>query len=108
MLYRSLFLLRISSAFCEENIIDNPSLTKNEFKFWWKNIGFNAGLWSNCHDITYFGDLWDDICIEIENLDLWISQEKGDVNNYRLQNDNKISTLRLSSFERVCLWSIGI
>ncbi|MBD3195390.1 MAG: hypothetical protein GF317_10060 [Candidatus Lokiarchaeota archaeon] len=108
MLYRALLLLRISSAFCEEYTRDNSSLTKSDLDFWWPNIGSNSGLWGAFDDVSYFSDLWEDINLEIENLDLWISREDGEISQFGFQNDNHVSTLRLASFERACLWSLGI
>lgn len=107
MLYRALFLLRISMAFCDR-LVNNNGVTKDDLEFWWARIGYNYGLWNNHNSIEQFSDLWGDIVDELEKINSLLSNTSDDLQQYDILNNVQISTAKLSSFERVHLWSIGL
>lgn len=107
MLFRALFLLRICSLFCQDYIHDNINITKDNLEFWWSNIGINAGLWKSSSEVTLFKDLWEDIRILLDDIDE-ILLNQNPFNPYSFQENNKIPINKLSSFERISLWSIGL
>lgn len=107
MLYRALFLLRISVAFCE-NLIKSSSVNKNDLEFWWSEIGYTYGLWDDHSSIEYFSDLWEDISVELDSLNDVINSRNFNARQYDIYNSSNISIAKLSSFQRVHLWSIGL
>jgi len=108
MLYRALFLLRISVAFCEY-LIKSNSINKEDLEFWWAEIGYTYGLWNDHSSLEYFSDLWEDISFELDTLNDIINEtSSADTSQYDIYNSSHISTAKLSSFERVHLWSIGL
>ncbi len=107
MLYRALFLLRISIIYCEE-LVKDSRITKNDLEFWWSQIGYNYGLWNDHNSIEHFSDLWEDVLEELEKLNGLLSESSDDIQQYDIYNNLQISIAKLSSFERVHLWSIGL
>lgn len=108
MLYRSLFLLRISSLYCDSYVKRSTGYSKDSLSFWCNNIGINNGLWDDVESLTYISDLWEDIKIEIDDLNSWINSNPGNINLLKLHNEKPVSLSRLSSFERVGFWSFGL
>ncbi|MHA1360595.1 MAG: hypothetical protein ACTSRC_20935 [Candidatus Helarchaeota archaeon] len=106
MLYRALFLLRISVAFCRE-LIESSDISKDDLEFWWSQIGYNYGLWNDHNSIENFSDLWNDIYEELEKISPIIYRSNR-LLQYDIHNNSNISLAKLSSFERVHLWSIGL
>jgi len=106
MLYRALFLLRISVAFCRE-LVEISGISRDDLEFWWSQIGYHYGLWNDHNLIENFSDLWNDIYEELEKISPIINRSDA-LLQYDIHNNSNISLAKLSSFERVHLWSIGL
>ncbi len=106
MLYRSVFLMRLSSIFIEYHLKNTSSINKNNTELWWETLGKNFGLFEDSSQISFFSDLWQDIEISLKDLEEW-KKNTNSVSPHSLSNAPNIFP-KLATFEPVGLWNISL
>ncbi|PLW79924.1 hypothetical protein C0585_05240 [Candidatus Woesearchaeota archaeon] len=104
MLYRAFILMKISSLI-SSSLLNLISEDKNKILPWVNNLINNHALITTSRKNSISNDLW--INIEDHYLNL-IEKEEELLDVGKLIDDEEISIQRISSFERVGLWSLGI
>lgn len=106
MIYRSFLLLRLSNSSCRRVLKENPTIKKDELRFWWKPLGEALGLWDYDLEPDEFSDLW----VDIEDASASINQilSKANISTNSFWQDHGNLGFLLGSNTRAGLWGLGI
>jgi hypothetical protein len=104
---RACLLLLINNKIVE-SILRQSGTSKSDLKFWFDNIGLKSGFWRANNEPLSFADLWNDVEIEIEDIENWIKNSSTVFDAYNYKNDLKNSTMHIRNFGKAYLWNTGL
>jgi hypothetical protein len=107
---RALLMLRLSSSM-SSRLISFHSIKRKNIEFWIEKLGEEIGLWDKNAPPAELIDLWQDIKVVLEELE--IKKSKGGYKKpssfYQWREKENINAISLmGSLERVGLWGLGI
>lgn len=101
---RAFLMLRLSTLSVKRVLLDS-TVSFDDVKFWWNSIGLNKGFWNENSNVGPMSDLWSDIELSIDNIELEIN--RGSINDRRdLFSYVSLDTAIISQVERACLWTL--
>ncbi|MFI5160671.1 MAG: hypothetical protein ACHQHN_05305 [Sphingobacteriales bacterium] len=106
LLARAFLLLRLSTAFVKDSL-SYAGYTNSNLDFWWDDVGVKHGLWENGNKPAPIEDLWSDIEIFIESVNLHLSNAHAN-SPINYQNDLSKELLQMRKFQKPYLWGIGL
>lgn len=104
---RAFLLLRISTG-VNGKLLHEAGFTKDNIEFWWLPYAVDHGLIETGTPVSSFTDLWDDIDLTLQDIDIWKASNAGPYSYNKLMIEIPKSIFQLSECERISLWGLGI
>jgi hypothetical protein len=104
---RAALLLRLATGMSTD-LAHRAGFTGGDLGGWWSAIGLQRGFWEAPDQPTPLTELWGDVAVALEDLELWEGLNPLPSASYAgWHQQQSLATRRLGGFERVALWSIG-
>lgn len=107
VLARAILLLRIATGISGA-LLRNVGFTRSDLDSWWQPYAVDHGLIDGGIDALDFLDLWDEVNVALQDVDLWRSKNPAPYSYNQLVAAIARPILRLSECERISLWGLGI
>jgi len=102
---RASLLLRAATG-TNSQLFKDAGINSSSFSFWWKGLGHTRGLWDGIDDKSELIDLWSDIFLSIEELDLFqLNNPPEDQTYYRFANQHGNVFANIGNFELAAIWN---
>lgn len=101
-------LFLIFSTKCADTLLKSTVTSKTELNFWLEYIGTKMGFWEIGGTPTLFSDLWEDVKIEIEELEKWSTNNGISHNQFLFKRDLALYTKYVKQINRAYLWTLNL
>lgn len=104
VLSRAALLLQVASARCR-TLMNSAGVTAADTAFWWGLLGSDRGLWDVRPEAVDLLDYWDDVRIELDDLQSWLT--RGSESCALLVAEGSKSVCRLTQLELLGIWGLA-
>lgn len=101
-----LFLL--FSTKVADTLLKSSLTSKTELQFWLEYIGAKMGFWETGNEPTLFADLWEDVKLEMDELEKWSLNNSIPHNQYLFKKDLVSHTKYVKQINRTYLWNLTL
>lgn len=103
-------LLLVLATSATRQLFRSANVPLGDSTFWWGLLGLDRGLWQQIPKPFDLLDCWDDIKVELDELQAWLANGangSGSRSCSNLISDHPSSLARLSQMELVALWGMA-